>query len=123
MENFCYIDSICYQLKYFNRISMILSSICHVIVDHCQQRCHLQFTMVCAETEIGLGLDSENNNIWICIISGAAEIKKSRKRIFIFLAHLWGAYAIPMAFSGVRRPSFVVRRTSCVVCVHHNYQK
>ena len=23
----------------------------------------------------------------------------------------------------VRRPSFVVRRTSCVVCVHHNYQK
>ena len=84
MENFCYIDSICYQLKYFNRISMILSSICHVIVDHCQQRCHLQFTMVCAETEIGLGLDSENNNIRICITSGVAEIKKSRKRIFFF---------------------------------------
>ena len=35
MENFCYIDSICYKLKYFNRISMILSSICHVNVDHC----------------------------------------------------------------------------------------
>ena len=64
---------------------MILSSICHVIVDHCQLRCHLQFTMVCAETEIGLGLDSENNNIRICITSGAAEIKKSRKRIFFFL--------------------------------------
>ena len=44
---------------------MILSSICHVNVDHCQQRCHLQFTMVCADTEIGLGLDSENNNIQI----------------------------------------------------------
>ena len=60
---------------------MILSSICHVNVDQC---CHLQFTMACADTEIGLGLDSENNNIWICITSGAAEIKKSRKRIFIF---------------------------------------
>ena len=71
---------------------MILSSICHINVDHCQQRCHLQFTMVCVDTEIGLGLDSENNNIRdsennnirICITSGAAEIKKSRKRIFIF---------------------------------------
>ena len=63
---------------------MILSSICHVNVDHCQQRCHLQFTMVCADTEIGLGLASENNNIRICITSGAVEIKKSRKRIFIF---------------------------------------
>ena len=64
---------------------MILSFICHVNVDHCQQRCHLQFTIVCADTEIGhgIGLDSENN-IWICITSGAAEIKKSRKRIFIF---------------------------------------
>ena len=59
---------------------MILSSICHINVDHCQQRCHLQFTMVCADTEIGLGL--KNNNIRICITSGAAEIKKSRKRIF-----------------------------------------
>ena len=59
MENFSYIDSICYKLKYFNRISMILSSICHVNVDHSQQRCHFQFTMVCADTEIGLGLDSE----------------------------------------------------------------
>ena len=74
----CYIDSICYKLKYFNRISMILSSICQVNVDHCQQRCHLQFTMVCADTEIGLGLDSENNNIRICKTSGAVEIKKSR---------------------------------------------
>ena len=63
---------------------MILSSICHINVDHCQQHCHLQFTMVCVDTEIGLGLDSENNNIRICITSGAAEIKKSRKRIFIF---------------------------------------
>ena len=27
-----------------------------------------------------------------------------------FLAHLWGAYAIPMALSGVRRPSYVVCR-------------
>ena len=44
---------------------MILSSICHVNVDHCQQHCHLQFTMVCTDTEIGLGLDSENNNIRI----------------------------------------------------------
>ena len=66
---------------------MILSSICHVNVDHCQQRCHschLQFTMVCADTEIGLGLDSKNNNIRICITSGPSEIKKSRKRIFVF---------------------------------------
>ena len=63
---------------------MILSSICHVNVDHCQQRCHLQFNMVCADTEIGLGLDSENNNIRICITSGVAEIKTLRKRIFIF---------------------------------------
>ena len=63
---------------------MILSSICHVNVDHCQQRCHLQFTMVCANTEIGLGLDSENNNIRICITSGAAGIKKLRKIIFFF---------------------------------------
>ena len=67
---------------------MILSSICHINVDHCQQRCHLQFTMVCADTEIGLGLDSENNNIRICITSGAAEIKKSQKRISIFFSNL-----------------------------------
>ena len=33
----------------------------------------------------------------------------------LFLAHLWGAYAIPVALSGVRRPSFVVRRPSSVV--------
>ena len=63
---------------------MILSSICHVNVDHCQQCCQLQFTMVCTDTEIGLGLNLENNNIQICITLGAAEIKKSRKRIFIF---------------------------------------
>ena len=30
----------------------------------------------------------------------------------IFLAHLWGAYAILVALSGVHR-------TLCVVCVHH----
>ena len=48
---------------------------------------------------------------------------QSEESILLFLAHLWGAYAIPVALSGVRRPSFVVRRTSCVVCVHHNYQK
>ena len=83
MENFCYIDSVCYKLKYFNRISMILSSICHVNVDHCQQRCHLQFTMVCADTDIGLGFDWENNNIRICITSGAAEIK-NREKVFLF---------------------------------------
>ena len=27
-----------------------------------------------------------------------------------FLAHLWGAYAIPVALSGVRRPLYVVCR-------------
>ena len=32
------------------------------------------------------------------------------------LAHLWGAYAIPVALS-------VVRLMSCVVCVDHYYQK
>ena len=67
---------------------MILSSICHVNVDHCQQRCHLQFTMVCADTEIGLGLDSENNNIRICITSGVAEIKKITKKDFNFFFNL-----------------------------------
>ena len=67
---------------------MILSSICHENVDNCQQRCHLQFTLVCADTEIRLGLDSENNNIRICITSGAAEIKKLRKRIFIIFSNL-----------------------------------
>ena len=72
------------QIKYFNRISMILSSICQVNVDHCQQRCHLQFTMVCAATEIRLGLDLENNNIRICITSAAAEIKKIAKKHFFF---------------------------------------
>ena len=55
---------------------MILSFICHGNVDHCQRGGHLQFTMVCTDTEIRLGLDSENNNIRICITSGAAEIKK-----------------------------------------------
>ena len=100
MENFCYIDSICYNLKYFNRISIILSSICHVNVNHCQQRCHLQFTMVCADTEIGLGLDSENNNIYICIRPslkncqlGVTSVEKKttrRKGIFIFFKEiLW----------------------------------
>ena len=33
-----------------------------------------------------------------------------------FLAHLWGAYAIPVALSGVRCLSFVVRCTSYVAC-------
>ena len=47
---------------------MILSSICHVNVDHCQQCCHLQFTMVCADMEIGLGLDLENNNFRISVL-------------------------------------------------------
>ena len=55
---------------------MNLSSICHVNVGHCQQRCHLQFTMVFADTEIGLGLDSENNNIRICITSQGFMFKK-----------------------------------------------
>ena len=43
------------------------------------------------------------------------EPKKEEKKK-VFLAHLWGAYAIPVALSGVRRPSFVVRRPSYVVC-------
>ena len=34
----------------------------------------------------------------------------------LFLAHLWGAYAIPLALSVVRRPSSVVNRPSSVVC-------
>ena len=61
---------------------MILSSICQVNVDYCQQRCHLQFTMVCADTEIGLGLDSENNNIRINFGSGG------NKNDFIFFSNL-----------------------------------
>ena len=44
------------------------------------------------------------------------KLHKYFKPVLCFLAHLWGAYAIPVALSGVRR-------TSCVVCVHHNYQK
>ena len=55
---------------------MILSSICHVNVDHCQQRCQLQFTVVFADTEIGLGLDSENNNIRIWITSQGFMFEK-----------------------------------------------
>ena len=35
----------------------------------------------------------------------------------IFLAHLWGAYAIPVASSVVRYPSSVVRRVSSVSTV------
>ena len=79
---------------------MILSSICHVNVDHCQQRCHLQFIMVCADTEIGLGLDSENNNIQICIrpslkncqlgVTSMEEKTTGRKGIFIFLRKYYG---------------------------------
>ena len=61
---------------------MILSSICQVNVDYCQQRCHLQFTMVCADTEIGLGLDSENNNIRINFGSGG------NKNDFYFFSNL-----------------------------------
>ena len=79
---------------------MILSSICQVNVDHCQQRCHLQFTMVCADTEIGLGLDLENNNIQICIRPslkncqlGVTSVEKKTTRmkgIFIFFKEiLW----------------------------------
>ena len=33
---------------------------------------------------------------------------------FHFLAHLWGAYAIPVALSVVRRESSVVRRVSSI---------
>ena len=75
MENFCYIDSICYKLKYFNRISMNINL---------SRKCRsLSTTLPFAiyygmrGHEIGLGLDSENNNIRICITSGAAETKKS----------------------------------------------
>ena len=32
----------------------------------------------------------------------------------LLLAHLWGAYAIPMALSVVRHSSYVVRRVSSV---------
>ena len=67
---------------------MILSSICHVNVDHCQQRCHLQFTMVCADTEIGLGLNSENNNIRICITFGSSGNKKIAKKDFYSFSNL-----------------------------------
>ena len=31
-----------------------------------------------------------------------------------YLTHLWGTYAIPLAFS-------VVKDLSCVACVHYNY--
>ena len=31
-----------------------------------------------------------------------------------FLAHLWGAYAIPIALSGIHRLSYVVRHVSSV---------
>ena len=44
----------------------------------------LPFAIYYGMRGLGLGLDSENNNICICITSGAAEIKKSRKRILIF---------------------------------------
>ena len=40
----------------------------------------------------------------------------SQAQVVVFLAHLWGAYAIPVALSGVRRSSSVVRRPSYVVC-------
>ena len=30
--------------------------------------------------------------------------------LIVFLAHLWGAYAIPVALSGVQRPAYVVCR-------------
>ena len=32
----------------------------------------------------------------------------------LFLAHLWGDYAIPLALSVFRRPSSIVRRVSSV---------
>ena len=67
---------------------MILSSICHVNVDHCQQRCHLQFIMVCVNMEIGLGLDSENNNIRICYNFGSGGNKKIVKKDFYFFSYL-----------------------------------
>ena len=71
---------------------MILSSICHVNVDHCQQWCHLQFTMVCADREIGLGLVSENTNIQNCITCiFFSNLPKSRVRGFekLFIKKLW----------------------------------
>ena len=37
-----------------------------------------------------------------------------RHPLLDFLAHLWGAYAIPLASSVVRRESSVVRRVSSV---------
>ena len=36
--------------------------------------------------------------------------------VCIYSAHLWGASAIPLALS-------IICCTSCVVCVHHSYQK
>ena len=67
------------------------------------------------QTCLCLTLNTKNGNRWQDIRPSTSE-SSGLNLHFAFLAHLWGAYAIPMALSGVRRPS-------CVVCVHHNYQK
>ena len=82
---------------------MLLSSICHVNVDHCQQRCHLQFTMVCVDTEIRLGLDSENNNIRICIrpslkncqlgVTSEEKRQQEGREFLLFLRNTFKYYA------------------------------
>ena len=48
------------------------------------------------------------------VFKGIQDDRWSIFKVKRFLAHLWGAYAIPMALSGVRRPSSVVRRVSSV---------
>ena len=56
----------------------------------------------------------ENESIQISICSCKNKPLGQKKLIICFsctfLAHLWGAYAIPVALSGVRCPSYVVCR-------------
>ena len=48
----------------------------------------------------------------MCLSCFVLEMETKQK--VQFLAHLWGAYAIPVALSGVRHSSSVVRRVSSV---------
>ena len=53
-----------------------------------------------------------DTRIYMCTLT--AYLLADRILSITFLAHLWGAYAIPLALSVVRCPSSVVRRVSPV---------
>ena len=58
-------------------------------------------------------MEAGSKNLTPCTLELGGKRSECKLNL-CFLAHLWGAYAIPVALSGVRRPTSVVRCVSSV---------